>query len=96
MLQVNGQQADLAISPVTIKPTTITPPPPDVCIPILKAAVDEAATLDQLNSGELAPEAPQSSAADSFSILPRRCEDGPLRVSIVILYRQLTCFGSLD
>lgn len=93
VLQVSGQQADLAIPPIIIKPTIITPPPLDVCIPILTTAVDEAAILDQLNSGELAPEAPSSSAA--FSILPRKCEDGPLRVSI-LLYRQLTCFVSLD
>ena len=77
-IQVSGQQADLAIPPITIKPTIISPPPPDVCIPILTTAVDEAAILEQLNSGELAPEVPQSS--DTFSILPRRCEEGPLRV----------------
>jgi hypothetical protein len=73
---VRGQQADLAISPIII------PPPPDVCTTTLKTAVDETTILDQLNSGELAPEAaPQSSATDS--LLPRRCEDGPLRVIII-------------
>ena len=76
---MTGQQADFAAVPISVKPTIITIQPPDICRPILKAAADEDAILEQLNSGELGSEASQS--ADSLTTYRRRCEDGPVNAS---------------
>ena len=69
-LQISGQ---LPLAPNTT--TTTEPPPEETCVPD-EIVVDEEAILNQLNSGELLTEAPQTENGIN-------CEDGPQLVKLI-------------